>query len=493
MEHDKRLIIFIALSLAILLLFNYFLASKKHPEQKVDLTKPTEELANTKSSFSAEMDNQVEKIIPHTPKLVDYQVGEYAISCSTTGGYVSKIGLTKYKEDLLYADLFILPDFLDKEFSINRIPNGIEMTYSSNGVEVMKTISSVEPFILNVNIQVTGTKLSDIQLFSTQLDSGFYSRYQEFFYGNGQLSRIAYTKIKKTELISNPIILGARDRYYAAVLVKLPKTEYFLSKQDDTKQLSLKSNGDFNSLNISLFLGPQDITILKKYNIENILNFGLFNGIGIFLLKMLHFFHSVLKSWGLSIILISTLIYLLLFPLTAQSTKSIRKMQEIQPLVEDLRKKYKDNPQKLNKEVITLYKDYKVNPLGGCLPMFLQIPIFFTLYQVLIRSVEIKGAKFLWIKDLSKPDYLITFPASLPVIGNGLHILPIIMILIMFFQQKLTSPQAQSSEQQKMMAIFMPLIFGFIFYNFPAGLVLYWLCNSLFTFLYQLKIAKFKV
>ena len=491
MNHDKRLIIFIAAALFILLFFNHFFASKKPPSVNSTLSQPVQEEQEFQS-FDKNLIVETKQAVVESRQTVDFDVGEYILSISPTGGYVSKIHSKKYKEDFLYKDMFISPTLADKEFALSRIPNGLEMRYSSDGVEVTKKITSFEPYVLTISMSMTGQGFSELQIFNTGLDKGYYSRYQEFFYGASQLSRIAFSKLKKTELISNPVILGARDRYYTVALMKLPKGDFLLSKQNESRLLTWKPDSPVHSIDISFFMGPQDITILKNYNIENIVNFGFFNVIGIFLLKTLHFFHNIFKSWGISIILISTLIYFVLFPLTAKSTKSIKKMQEIQPLVEDLRKKLKDSPQKLNKEVMSLYNEYKVNPLGGCLPMFLQIPIFFTLYQVLIRSVEIKGAKFLWIKDLSHPDYLITLPFSLPVIGNGLHILPIIMILIMFFQQKLTTPQAQSSEQQKMMTIFMPLIFGFIFYSFPAGLVLYWLCNSLYTFLYQLKITKIK-
>ena len=137
-----------------------------------------------------------------------------------------------------------------------------------------------------------------------------------------------------------------------------------------------------------------------------------------------------------------------------------------------------------------LYKKYKVNPLSGCLPMLLQIPIFFALYQILMRFIAIKGAHFLWIKDLSLPDALFTFPASLPFIGKTFNLLPVLMAGVMFAQQKFTQPKTVSSDQQKMMTMFFPIFLGIIFYNFPAGLTLYWLTNSVLSAAYQYKINK---
>ena len=137
----------------------------------------------------------------------------------------------------------------------------------------------------------------------------------------------------------------------------------------------------------------------------------------------------------------------------------MRKMQEIQPKMENLRSEHKDNHQKLNKEMMELYKKHKVNPMGGCLPMLLQMPIFIALYQTLMRSVELKGASFLWIKDLSMPDKAFTLPHALPLLGNAINVLPILMIGAMMLQQKLSMAKTGAqTDQQKMMASIMPEI-----------------------------------
>jgi len=169
-------------------------------------------------------------------------------------------------------------------------------------------------------------------------------------------------------------------------------------------------------------------------------------------------------------------------------------MQALQPKVEALRITYKDNPQKLNKEILELYREHKVNPLGGCLPLLLQMPVFFALYQVMIRCVALKGAKLLWIKDLSEPDKLFLLPTNLPVLGNEFNLLPLLMAALMFVQQKasLVSSGSTSEEQQKIMMIVMPIMFGVIFYRMPSGLVLYWFVNSLLMLVYQLKVKSGK-
>lgn len=172
----------------------------------------------------------------------------------------------------------------------------------------------------------------------------------------------------------------------------------------------------------------------------------------------------------------------------------MKEMQLLQPKIDALRKELKDNPQRLNKEIMELYKEHKVNPLGGCLPLLLQMPIFFALYQALIRSAALRGAHFLWIKDLSAPDKLFTLKNSIPFLGNQINILPILMAIGMFVQQKISSVKAtgEAAQQQKMMSIIMPVMFGVIFYQMPSGLVLYWLVNSMLMLFYQLRLNKQK-
>jgi YidC/Oxa1 family membrane protein insertase len=141
-----------------------------------------------------------------------------------------------------------------------------------------------------------------------------------------------------------------------------------------------------------------------------------------------------------------------------------------------------------------LYREHKVNPFGGCLPLLLQSPIFFALFLVLNRSIALKGASFLWIKDLSAPDRLFMLGSSIPLLGNEVNILPVLLAVGMFFQQKssMASMSGQQAEQQKMMLIIMPVMFGIIFYKMPAGLCLYWFINSALTLAYQLRVAKAK-
>ena len=164
--------------------------------------------------------------------------------------------------------------------------------------------------------------------------------------------------------------------------------------------------------------------------------FGLFDGIAKLIYRLMNFMHKIIPNWGVCIIAVSFIIYGVMYPLTMKGMMSMKKMQALQPRLAKLRDEHKNNPQKMNKEMMELYREHKINPFGGCFPLLLQMPIFVGLYQVLWRSVSLKGADFLWIKDLSEPDRLFVLSQSLPLIGNELNILPLIMMVVMAFQQK---------------------------------------------------------
>jgi YidC/Oxa1 family membrane protein insertase len=179
----------------------------------------------------------------------------------------------------------------------------------------------------------------------------------------------------------------------------------------------------------------------------------------------------------------TVLIKVLFMPLTQKSMRSMREMQKLQPQMTALRERYKDNSEQMNKEIMELYRRHKVNPLGGCLPMVLQIPVFIGLYQALLNAVELRHAPFvLWINDLSAPDRLGSM--QLPFVDQpGIPVLTLFMGVSMFLQQWMT-PTAGDPTQQRVMLI-MPLVFTFMFINFPAGLTLYWLVNNILTIAQQ--------
>jgi len=301
--------------------------------------------------------------------------------------------------------------------------------------------------------------------------------------------------------ISRVKFLGLRDQY-GCVIIEPKEANYtaFIQKINHSSQVGLKLAAktllpqEKISLKFRIYLGPQDLQIINQVNpaYTVVMYLSFFEFIIQIILGILTFFYKLVHNWGIAIIFLSIFIYFLLFPLSLKQFRSMKQMQTLQPMIEELKRKYKDEPQKLNKEILRLYQTYKINPLGGCLPLILQIPIFIALYQGLMRLIALKGASFLWIKDLSRPDNLFTFFFA----GNKIeiNILPILMALGMFFQQKFSLRLSSSSnpEQQKFILVLLPLLFGLFFYSLPAGLVLYWFMNSLLMLVYQFRLQKTK-
>jgi YidC/Oxa1 family membrane protein insertase len=191
-----------------------------------------------------------------------------------------------------------------------------------------------------------------------------------------------------------------------------------------------------------------------------------------------------IPNYGIIIIILSVLTKLMFYPLTRTSTKSMKKMQELQPKLKVLQEKYKDNRQKLSEATMELYKKEKVNPMAGCLPLLVQSPVFIALFQALRNTIALRQAPFvLWIDDLAQPDALFQLPFSLPILGSNFNILPILMSLSMYLQTKLT-PSAASGGQMALMNTMLPFMMLIFFYNMPSGLVLYWLVNTVMT-IYQ--------
>lgn len=226
-----------------------------------------------------------------------------------------------------------------------------------------------------------------------------------------------------------------------------------------------------------LFVGPKDIDILKSQGNELVqsLDLGWFTVLAKPLLYTLKFFYGYVGNYGIAIIIVTIILKVLFFPLTHKSYKSMKDMQKIQPKMAGLKEKYKDDRDAMNKAVMELYREHKVNPLGGCLPMVVQIPVFFALYKALMFSIELRHAPFFfWVTDLADKDpYYVT---------------PVIMGITMFIQQKMTPSQMDPVQQKMMLAL--PVVFTFMFLSFPSGLVLYWLVNNILTIGQQMYINK---
>lgn len=248
--------------------------------------------------------------------------------------------------------------------------------------------------------------------------------------------------------------------------------------------LDTLQSGEQKTYAYKIYYGPKKVTLLRDigYNLERSVNFGWFDVIARPTLWLLNFFYSFVHNYGIAIILVTIMFKAAFWPISQKGMKSMKNMQKLQPKMVKIKEKYKDDPGRMNQEVMNLYKTYKVNPLGGCLPMLLQIPVFFALYKVLLQSIELRHAPFmLWISDLSAPDRLwIGF--DIPYLG-GLPVLTLLMGASMWLQQKMTPTTADPAQARIMQ--FLPIIFTFMFLNFASGLVLYWFVNNLLSILQQ--------
>jgi len=247
--------------------------------------------------------------------------------------------------------------------------------------------------------------------------------------------------------------------------------------------LTRGTNG-ISSCAFTFYAGPKDYNRLAALGRrqEELMDFGtpmdLYSGLfGVILLHSLNFFYGLIPNYGVAIILVTIALKIIFWPIQAKSIQSMKAMQKFQPLMTKLREKYKDDPQRLNTEMMKLYKEHKINPFSGCLPMLVQLPVLIAFYRVLLNAIALRGAPFLWIHDLAQPDTVAT------IAGFQINPLPLAMTAGTFWQQKLT-PTGGDPQQQKMM-MFMPFMMLFFFYKLAAGLTLYYTLQQLLSVLQQ--------
>ncbi len=234
---------------------------------------------------------------------------------------------------------------------------------------------------------------------------------------------------------------------------------------------------------VNVFFGPLDYDVLKGYDVglENMMSLGwawIIRPISVYIvLPLFKFVHLFISNWGIVLIIFAVIVKIVLHPLTRSSMKSMRKMQALQPMIEELKEKYKDDPQKMNQQMMGLYKEYGVNPAGGCLPLLLQFPILIALYNVFMSAIELRQASFVWwITDLSVPDRILTLPFELPIFGiRDVSGLALLMGITTFLQQKMSV----KDPRQKAMVYLMPILLTLLFNSFPSGLNLYYFMFNL--------------
>ncbi|MBS6830131.1 MAG: membrane protein insertase YidC [Desulfovibrio sp.] len=362
-----------------------------------------------------------------------------------------------------------------------------ELTFNADSYLIKEKIRLINAGDQPRSVRVSYTVASD----ASNAAGGRYDSMRVAWDNDGSLSEESSGKtLESTGVQATGKIYwaGAMSTYFLSavlpgetsnVTVKglLQKTVYRTAVEEPE---NLLAPGQEKELTVSYWLGPKDRTQLQAVSdqLAKSIDLGMFSIIAKGLLWLLEFFHKYVHNWGVAIILLTIVIKAVFWPLTAKSYASMEKMKKLQPMMTAIREKYKDNKELMNKEVMALYKTYGVNPASGCVPILIQLPVFFGLYQALLTSIELRHAPFimylpftdkLWLADLSAKDpYYIT---------------PVIMGLTMFLQQRM-SPPATDPTQQKIM-MFLPLIFTVLFLGFPSGLVIYWLVNNILSIFQQ--------
>jgi YidC/Oxa1 family membrane protein insertase len=358
-----------------------------------------------------------------------------------------------------------------------------------------------DSYVMGFDIRITNTGEQTVKdVFSVVLreaTSGKKSSY--VFEGpsaliNGSLETVEIGDIAKKNTLKGKIIWAAlQTRYFMTSLIPLKEQEAALRLamlpgnvvearyEEPEVLLAPSSRQDFEHL---LFFGPKSTDAVKQagHELARVIDFGMFDFLAKPCLWLMNQIYGVIPNYGVAIIILTILTKVLLWPLGTKSYKSMSQMKKLQPLIQEIRQKHKDDRKRMNEEVMRLHRTYNINPLGGCLPMVLQIPVFFALYRMLDTAIELRHAHFLWwINDLSAPDRLFHFGFSIPFMEPpyGIPVLTLVMGGTMFLQQKMTPP-AGDPTQAKMMLL-MPVVFTFIFINFSSGLVLYWLVNNVLS------------
>jgi YidC/Oxa1 family membrane protein insertase len=423
--------------------------------------------------------------------------------------YLARSGLTSIGVELPnHNDIFlekVTQNELQVSFSASK--NGVilekKYTLEPNSYVIKvenkitnQTTNSISPF-LYAELVKDSNVVVESQFYSTFTGPAIYTdkeKYKEVDFGDIEKKKV---KLPQPQEAGESGWIAMVQHYFATAWIPNPESArevYFDKLDNNLYRVGVKSalapiaSGASFTQESKLFVGPEEDALLNQVapGFDLIKDYGYLTIIAKPLFWVLMQIHQVVQNWGWAIIILTIFIKLIFFPLSAASYKSMARMKEVQPRLVQMKEQYKNDPQKLNQAMMAMYKQEKINPLGGCLPVLIQIPVFISLYWVLLLSVEMRGAPWLgWIHDLSKPDTLLSDLVGLSI---PIGILPIIMAVSMFIQTKL-NPTPPDPIQAKVM-LYMPLAFSLMFFFFPSGLVLYYIVNNVLSIAQQWQINK---
>ena len=544
MKQDKRMILAFVLSVAVLAVY-HFLAPAPSPEpvadnvaveQVVQAADPGAEVA----SVAAKAKIGLASAVTSQARIIEVRTPLYTAKISTAGGGITSFLLKEYNDvagpkgkqlDLIGSDA--LQPHLLSLYEENSLALASSIIYRTDAPEVLE-ISEGNSANLKLSwdsadgvriqreyifhggrydfetrlLTTNGSKeniyvrpgLNVTQLFTGELAGDSYT-----FHGIAtsesvgtkdkerySLERYSLKDISKEKVKKGPVRWASADSKYFTWVV-FPERHWSLTRAlrlgESSILFSLADTaatllpGESAQSNTQVFAGPKQSNLLASVGVgaglENLIDYGIFWFMAKPLVYLMKASNRITGNYGIDIILLTILIKILFFPLSQKSMSSMRKMQELAPIMNNIKEKYKGDTNRINQETMNLYKTYKINPLSGCLPMIAQIPVFIALYKALLVTIELRHSPFfLWIQDLSAPEYLWNIDAFgfvLPI-----RLLPLLMGISMVLQQKLTPSASMDPMQQKLMLL-MPVVFTFMFWGFPSGLVLYWLMNNVLS------------
>ena len=536
---EKRVFWAITLSLLVLIFYPY-LISKFFP-QYLSPEKPS--LEGLKKKTSSPSLFTLPSSLPQKEEVFEeFENRNYHITFTNYGGAIKKVELKRYK--INNQHLFLVHSEKGKgnlgglsskilEFDDARVVYSLEkkekdrVVYVANLGEQLRIrkeyLFSPESYSIQLHLTIENLssslqRFTPALIFSTPVQKErLNQRFVALCLANSKLSRIPLFRLVKKGWREDKEFrwVGIERRYFAILLkafnpsslpLKIkgvnaylfpasPEKERILVIEAKTEPFVLPAHQKVMR-RFTFYLGPKSYQELSKVDedFSSVISYGLFSGIGKILLGFLKFFYRIVHNYGVAVVLLALLVNILLQPLSLRGFKAMKDMQRIQPHLARIREEHKDNQQKVLEETRNLLRKHKINPMGGCFPFLLQIPIFIALYQTLLRSLELRGARFiLWIKDLSQPDSF-PLPFSLPLLGERINLLPILMAIAMGWQQRISTSFHEKREEteryQQGVGMLMPAIFALIFYNMPSGLVLYWLTNTLISIFYQHQVMK---
>jgi len=522
---DKKSILAIALSLIVIYIYQTFFI-KPLPQKRPAAKNETAIVEKTGGkNLPAQTGAEGRNVISLQPKTeIEYkeipiETAEYIAVFTSRGAALKSFKLKKYRETINKNSAFIelvnvkegMPhplavSFAGSDFDIpadavyeakidsSYITRGSDMRRLTFILEYPGAVKIEKTYIFHQGKYNIDLEVKTINLSQNTLNQVALLKWCQFADPRAQTDRYSHEgpvslvakniEREETKKLTSPKTLGPNvswggfeSKYFiAAMIPRNPSLTSLMISKDNEGMVGLNMalpkniipSGQSGSINYSLYLGPKDYSILKaqRAGLENSIDFGdWLKWLAMPLLLILKFlYNNVVQNYGVAIIILTTLIKIIFWPLGNKSYRSMKEMQKLQPKIAELRERHKDDKARLSQEMMAMYKAHKVNPMGGCLPMVIQIPVFFGLYKTLLYAIELRHSPFIWwVQDLSAKD--------------PFYVTPLIMGATMFIQQKMTPPTGDPMQAKIM--LFMPALFTVMFLNFPSGLVIYWLFNNI--------------